>query len=168
MSFIRPLLSLMFTVLATHLLLGQNFDVPANYAFTSKEDYATYEPQVIQAINWLESTPLNQQTGKRKQVNAFLFKYLEGSPTVSIALTPYVMELSKKNPDLLMAFLGGWAKYKLQNPEESDTLTLNTEGVKAVLKVYQLGGASKDKNVEKLLKLTSDQQLKDWVKSKLT
>ena len=150
----------------TGQLFGQSFQVPQGYAFTTKEDYAKYQQQVIEAVNWLEQTPLNQEADKRKQVNAFLLKYLEGSPTVSIELKEYVMEFTQKNPDLLMAFMGGWAKHKLQNASLTDKVKLNTAGVKTVLKVYQLGGAIKDKSLEKLIKLTSDQELEEWVKSK--
>lgn len=147
---------------------GQSFEVPANFSFQTKADYARYEPQIIEAVNWLENMPLNQEENKRKQVNIFLFKYIEGSPTVSIELQGYITDFTKKNPDLLIAFLGGWAKYKLQNPSVTDKLLLNTEGMKTILKIYKLGGATKDKGLEKLVKFTSDQELQDWVKGKLS
>jgi hypothetical protein len=159
---------LFFTLLLTNTLFGQHFQVPSNYSFTSKDDYSKYEKAVIQAVDWLENTPLNQETDKRKQVNIFILKYIEGSPTVSVALQGYVTELTKKNPELLIAFLGGWAKYQLEHPTVKDQVKLNTEGVKTIMKIYKLGGAAKDKNVEKLLKLTVDPELENWVKSKLS
>jgi hypothetical protein len=67
-----------------------------------------------------------------------------------------------------MAFMAGWAKYKLENPSATDKVKLNTEGVKTVLKIYSLGGASKDKNIEKLAKLASGGELEAWVKSKVS
>ena len=45
---------------------------------------------------------------------------------------------------------------------------LAAEGVKTVIKIYKLGGASKDKNIEKMAKFTSEQELENWVKSKLS
>jgi hypothetical protein len=164
----RQAFILFFTLLLTNTLFGQHFQVPPNYSFTSKDDYSKYEKAVIQAVDWLENTPLNQETDKRKQVNIFIFKYIEGSPTVSVALQGYVTELTKKNPELLIAFLGGWAKYQLEHPTVKDQVKLNTEGVKTIMKIYKLGGAAKDKNVEKLLKLTADPELENWVKSKLS
>ena len=148
-------------------IFGQTFEVPVNYAFKTKADYARYEPEVIQAVKWLENTPLNQEDNKRKQVYLFVFTYVQGSPTVSVEVQGYVADFSKKNPELLIAFLGGWTKYKLENPAVTDPLILNTEGMKTILKIYKLGGAAKDKNLEKLAKLSSDQQLQDWVKSKI-
>jgi hypothetical protein len=149
-------------------LFGQTFELPANYAFATKEDYVTYEKPFIQVVEWLENTPLNQEKAKRQQVNSFIFKYLEGSPTVNIELKSFVSELSKKNPDLQVAFMGNWAKHKLQNPALTDIVKLNTAGVKTALKIYQLSGASKDKTMEKIAKFTSEQELEEWVKSKIS
>ncbi len=168
MKTLRPAFLLFFALLTAGRLFGQTFEVPAHYAFGTKSDYAKYEPEVIRAVNWLEATPLNQEAAKRKEVNAFLFKYIEGSPTVTIELRQFVLELNKKNPDLLMAFMGGWAKHKLENPAQTDPLKLNTAGVQTVLKVYQLGGARKDKGLEKLLQLAGAGELEAWVKSKLS
>jgi hypothetical protein len=154
-------------LLLSNHVLGQAFEVPTNYTFQTKEDYAKYDQQVIQAVNWLESTPLNQEVNQREQVNIFLMKYLEGSPTISIELREFVLGLTQKNPNLLMGFMGGWAKYQLENPTVTDKLKLNIAGIKMLIKIYQLGGAAKDKSVEKLSKLTSQQELEDWVKSKL-
>lgn len=161
------LLTALMMVGAFSQIFGQTFEVPANYAFKTKADYARYEPEVIQAVKWLENTPLNQEDDKRKQVYLFIFTYVQGSPTVSIELQGYVAEFSKKNPELMIAFLGGWTRYKLENPSVTDALTLNTEGLKTVLKIYRLGGAAKDKGLEKLARLSSDQELQDWVKSKI-
>ena len=113
MKTIRPAFLLFFALFAAGRLFGQTFEVPANYTFGTRADYARYEPEVIRAVNWLEATPLHQQADKRKEVNAFLFKYIEGSPSVSIELHSFVLELNKKNPDLLMVFMAGWAKHKL-------------------------------------------------------
>jgi hypothetical protein len=168
MKYTIPAFLLFFALLTAGRLFGQTFEVPANYSFGTKADYARYEPEVIRAANWLEATPLDQQAGKRKEVSAFLFKYLEGSPTVTIELHDFVLELNKKNPALLMVFMAGWAKHKLENPAQTDKLKLNTAGVQTVLKVYQLGGAAKDKGLEKLTKLAGAGELEAWVKSKLS
>jgi len=36
---------------------AQTFDVPAHYTLSKPDDYAQYEPQVLNTINWLEATP---------------------------------------------------------------------------------------------------------------
>lgn len=158
-------LTLIF-IISTHVLIGQTFEVP-DYDFKTKEDYEKYHAQIIAAVDWLEQTPVNEQDMKRKKANAFILQWLTGSPTVNVEIQEYVTDLTKKNPDLLVSFLGGWARYQLQHPEETDKMKLNTEGVKALLHVYQLGSVNKDKQVEKLLKLKQPDELEAWVKTQV-
>ena len=63
------ILSLLFiSITAT----SQEFEVPKDYSFLELEDYENQRSNVIKAVNWLESTPINEQTTKRKAANAFL------------------------------------------------------------------------------------------------
>ena len=159
------LIAFMIAVSFLQQAIGQNFEIPKGYDFKTAKDYSKYEAQIIEAVNWLESTPLDQETAKRKDVSAFFIKWLTGTPTVSVEVTSIVSKFSEKNPDFLILFMGGWARYKLQNSSETDKIKLNTEGVKAVIKSYKAGGAKKDKEVEKIAKLTSEEDLTNWVKS---
>lgn len=147
---------------------AQSFEVPANYSLKAKEDYARYNQDVVAAATWLETTPSNQEVDKHKATNQFLVQWLTGTPAVSVEIQSYVATLSKKNPELLVAFLAGWARYQLQHPDDHDALSLNTAGVQTALRVYQLGGLKKDKQVEELLELQQKGELAGWIKSKLT
>jgi hypothetical protein len=147
---------------------AQTFDVPAQYTLSKPDDYARYEPQVLSTINWLEATPVNQDVSRRKQAQRFLLTWASGSPKVSIGLQPYVGELYGKQTDLLMAFMGGWTRYSLQHPADTDALTLNAEGVQAMLKLYALGGMGTIPALEKVRDLTAAGELNTWLKSKIS
>lgn len=146
---------------------AQGFEVPQQYEFRSKEDYSRYHQQIIKAAGWLENTPLNQEEEKRRQVNAFVFQWLSGSPEVSVEVQEYVNTFSEKNPQLVLVFLGGWARYQLQNPGEPDKVKFHTAGMESVLRVYELGGVQKDKKVEKLLRYRDKGKLDLWVRKKI-
>lgn len=147
--------------------LAQSFEVPQEYEFATKEDYGRYHQQIIEAAGWLETTPLDKEPEKRQQVNTFVFQWLSGSPEVSVELQEYVSLFSDKNPQLLLVFLGGWARCQLQHPDEADKKKFHTAGIESVLKAYEQGGARKDKNVEKLLKCRDKGKLDNWVKKKV-
>ncbi|MEZ4857121.1 MAG: hypothetical protein R2812_11675 [Gelidibacter sp.] len=162
-------LALVLALTFSTLVISQNFEVPKNYTFKVEKDYAKYEKDIIKCINWLENTPINQDTEKRKEANAFLMQWLTGAPNVSINLAPYVVDLTEKNPDLMMLFLGGWTKYALQNPKDKSTFNGNLAGVKNLMTFYSNNEKTeikKDKNIEKLLKLT-ETDLKKWLETKL-
>jgi len=134
---------------------------------STKEDFVKSEPLVINTVDWLESTPINQDNEKRKLLNAKLLAWLINSPTVTIELnstTPF----AKKNPDLLIVFMGGWTKYCLQNSYSKDAVQGNLAGIKSAIKLYQLGkGIKKDKEMEKLIDMDTRNELEGWIKSQL-
>jgi hypothetical protein len=61
-------------------LFAQDFEVPENVKLEKAEDYAPYEQDVIKCVNWLINTPITEQKSKRKDANAFLLKWINGSP----------------------------------------------------------------------------------------
>ncbi|MDQ3393315.1 MAG: hypothetical protein M3512_04285 [Bacteroidota bacterium] len=154
-------------LLAVSLAAAQEFEVPTAYRFENIEDYAFYSGDVIQAIRWLETTPLNKEIEKRELVSQFLFQWLSGSPEISIHIHPYIMELSQENPEYLMVFMGGWAKQQIQY-EEQNHLKLNLLGIHSVINLYKLGGIKKDVNLENLIKMQEKGVLEKWLKEKIS
>lgn len=161
------LLTFLMVLLFGGYSFAQSFEVPQHYEFTGKEDYARYHDQVIEAVGWLESTPLNEEPEKRQRVNTFVFQWLSGSPEVSVELQEYVSAFSDKNPQLLLVFLGGWARYQLEHPAEKEKMKFHTAGIESVLRAYEQGGARRDKRVEKLLKFRDKGKLEGWLRKRI-
>ncbi|MBG8555943.1 hypothetical protein [Hymenobacter guriensis] len=149
--------------------LGQApaYQPPMGYSFRDAEDYASYAPQVIEAANWLEATPLDQEPDMRRAVNRFLLQWVSGSPAVKVKLQTFVTELSRQEPNYMMLFLAGWARYQLQHPGEKDALTLNLAGLTPVLKMYQANPAQKNKVLDELLQEQANGTLQAWVQKRV-
>ena len=85
MIFTRTFLSL---ALAGGLLAGgrtaaaQAFPVPAAYSFPAKADYARYDAQIIETVDWFEQTLDNEQPNQHRAANQFLIHWLTGTPAV--------------------------------------------------------------------------------------
>lgn len=133
----------------------------------TKEEFIASEKQVLATIKWLETTPFDQNQEKRTMQKELLFTWLTNSPTVTIALNAEILTFNKKNPDLLLIFMGGWARYSLENDYSEDILQGNIAGLKSVIQVYQNLSLKKDKEVEKLIALDSKGELEKWVKEKM-
>ncbi|MBT9394545.1 hypothetical protein KLP40_15345 [Hymenobacter sp. NST-14] len=162
-----------FLLLLLTLLLGgpaaraqSGYQVP-EYTFRLPEDYIRFEPQVVEAVNWLEKTPAGQQTTQRQAVNKFVFQWLSGAPNVQVQLQKYVADLVKQNPDQLLLFMGGWARYQLRHPEVEDQVMLNVAGLNTLLTAYEAGGYPKSKQLQELLRLRQQNQLPAWVARQL-
>jgi hypothetical protein len=145
---------------------GQTYEVPKDYAFTTKDDYAKSEPQVIGAIDWLQQTPFSEQPEKRKEVNAFLIKWLTGSPAVSVEVGSGVLKFNQTNNEYLIIFMGAYAKYVIQNRPALDKNQANAAALRAIIAKYNSEpNHIKDKNIERIAKLDKEGKLDDWVKT---
>jgi hypothetical protein len=134
---------------------------------TTKEGFIASEKNVLATIDWLENTPIDQETNKRKAQSALLLAWLINTPTVTIEFNAAITNFNKKNADLLTIFMGGWTRYTLQNNYSKDVVMGSLAGIKAVTKAYKTGQYKKDKEVQKLVEMEEKGELEDWVKKKL-
>jgi hypothetical protein len=149
-------------------IYSQNFEVPKNPKLEKPEDYAAYEQVVVNCVNWLMNTPINEQTEKRRESNAFLLMWLTGSPNVNIEINQQIVTFMASSPELLMIFMGGWAKQALETKEPKNKIAGNLAGLEAVIEFYTKNKAKmgKDKNVEKFIKMKEDRTLREYIESK--
>jgi hypothetical protein len=101
---------------------------------------------------------------KRKKVNVFVLTWVAGSSNVKITFHPIVAKLSKKNHHLLGMFIGGYARYVLENKNDGDELKAYTAGIRSVINLYKLGGdVKKNTTVEKAIGAEKAGILENWV-----
>ncbi len=137
---------------------------PNKGAPETAEDYAAMVPEVVNAFDWLYGTPVTTDPEKRKTLSAGLIQWITGSPMVSIELkkevVPYVDQ-----PECLMIYLGGYTKYVLQ--VKDDNVEANIYATERVLEFYEKNRTSlgKNKELEKLLKMKSENKLKGYIKA---
>jgi hypothetical protein len=143
---------------------GQTNDLLEELPETEAEFKAS-EQRVINTVNWLENTPFNEQADKREQLNALLFVWITNSPTVTLTLNADVLVFTKKNPELLITFMGGWTKYVLENDYSKNDYAGSLAGINSVLKVYETGLLKKDKKIEELIEMKKNGELESWLKS---
>ncbi|GAB3296165.1 hypothetical protein [Hymenobacter tenuis] len=167
MKNVALLLALTLFCGAPAALAQSTYKPPIGYSLQDPDDYAEYEPQVVATVNWLEATPIGKEAAKRQEATRFLFQWISGTPTVSVQLQKFVADLTGQNPELMMLFMGGWARYQIQHPEVKDAVVLNTEGIKTLLKGYQIGNMKRTKPLDEVAKLGTGAALTEWVKKQL-
>jgi len=160
-----PILLLLFiSITAT----SQEFEVPKDYSFLELEDYENQRSNVIKAVDWLEYTPINEQTTKRKAINTFLLEWLTGNTDVSINIDPDVVTFSDCH-ECLMIFMGSWARYALENKDYKNDFKGNIEGIEAVITIYEknMETLGNIKAVDKYIKQKNKGKLENYIKSKI-
>jgi len=147
---------------------GQTDSLLHNPLPTTKEEFTASEPKVINTINYLETTPIDKQGEAWRAQASVLMAWLTNSPEVTVDIDSKTVTFAKKNPELLMIFMGGWTRYVLQNGYSRDKIHANVAGIKSSIKVYKLGnGLKKDKEMDKLVKLDDSGGLEAWVAGQL-
>lgn len=134
---------------------------------TTVKEVIETKSQFLATINWLENNLDKLDTSKGAKQKGYFMAWLEKTPDVTVEINAYVLEFSAKNPDLLLFYLSGWAKYSLTAKTKPTALDLNTKASKNVLKIYENGEFKNDTNLNKLLKIAKKGGLQKWVKSKL-
>ena len=159
-----------FSIFVAQLSGSQTFEIPDNVKLEVAEDYVKHEQRILECINWLENTPMSEEADKRLMANAYLMKWATGTPTVTISMQSFQVDLTTKNPELLIVFIGGWIKYAIENPDDKDNVEAgNISGINSIIKVYsdnKGNGLKKDKRIEKLIKMDAS-ELKEWVADQL-
>lgn len=163
-------IAIALVLLSGQMAFAQDFEIPNNLKLEKEADYIHLEADVLKGISWLENTGVNEQKTKRENTSAFVLRWMMGTPTMTIALQVFQTELTKKNPDLMISFLGGWTKFTIKNPsEKDDVIKANMAGFQSLIKVYTANkenGMRKDKKIEKLLKLDST-ELETWIRKEV-
>lgn len=152
-------------ITASLVLNAQDFEVPKDYKLVEAEDYAPYEQDILDCVDWLMNTPLNKQTEKRINANKFLLQWLTGSPNVHIEIKPEIVTFISTTPDLIMIFMGGWAKYSLESRKFDDKINGTLKGIESVIEFYQKNREflKKDKHVEKYIKMQEKGKLNEYI-----
>jgi hypothetical protein len=160
--FLFCLLFLLTSILSAHA--QTRFEVPQDVQLNAKDDYAKYEPAIIDAAKWLEETDLDKEADKRKEVSSFVLKWISGSPDVDVELTEKLAKIYGKNFQLLTIYLASYARYFLENKNTATRFSATKAALTSMMNVYKKGiGISKSKEMEKLIKLTDSNKLDDYI-----
>lgn len=147
-------------------LLAQEVNIPKDLKFENAEDYKKTEPLVLRATEWLVKTPVSENPDKRKEINAFLMKWMSGSPTVSIELVSGIVPLDCA--DCLMSFMSGWTRYSLENNYSKNKVDGAVAGAENAIEFYLNNKSELGKNsdMEKLIKQQKKGKLPEYIESK--
>ncbi len=151
--------------LAAMTTFAQDFEVPQNPRLKTNEDYIAQEPNIMAAIDWVMKTPPGDQDEKRKDVDAFLLKWMSGTKALSMGIDSKILTFMESSPDLLTIFMAGWAKYALETKDGDNQVTGNIHGLEAVIDYYTKfkQSSAKDRHVEKYIKMKADGSLSKFI-----
>ncbi|MFD0763964.1 hypothetical protein ACFQZI_03825 [Mucilaginibacter lutimaris] len=148
---------------------AQTYEVPKDYHFNKPEDYTKYEPDVIKTADWLMHTAWGTEPVKTEKATQFILKWSEGTPDVVIELKQAIMDLSDTNPQLGFIYMSQFSKYAIQHKGDFDKTQANLVALKALMDKYTTEPSHKrDNDVERLIQLTKENRLENWINSEFS
>ncbi len=165
----KSLLALVFSLFMS-MSYGQSkpFEAPADFPPAEKKEFIKFKDAFINAVNWFENTPLNEQKDTRREAGTFIIKYLMDSPDVDAVLDQTVMTVAKKNPEFMTIYMGVYARLAFESEKgKQDHAKCAIAALKGVIKFYKANidkGLKKDKNIIKLMEADDKNELEKWIK----
>jgi hypothetical protein len=149
--------------------MAQNYNdeisIPENYLLKKPEHYKEYEPMVLNCCKWLVKNGVDHMPQRRIKAYTFIWDWMSGHPEITMKVHKNLVSFDKKNPDLLLMFMVGFAQEAIENEDKSE-FDVQFVGVNTMLNCYLANRAlfKKDKNCEKLLKMKNNNTLADYVR----
>lgn len=165
----KHLIFLFFVLLMSAPLLSQNYadevSVPENYLLKKPEHYKEYESIVVNCCKWLINNKIDHMPQRRIKAYSFIWDWMSGHPEITMTVHKNLVSFDKNNPDLLLMFMVGFALEAIENEDKTEFDT-QMAGVMTMLNFYVSNRSffKKDKNCEKLLKMKSNDTLKEYVR----
>lgn len=108
-------------------------------AMAKDADYKSAEKYVLEASNYLLSSPLDSKNTKLAAATQFLSKWMEGTPDYTYIIeSPVITKLDSENKGLLGVFFAGMTKFSLENSSKAqDPQFVMINGIKALLAYTQ-------------------------------
>ena len=99
----------------------------------TKDDYRAAEPVVLQACNYLLSTPSDQNNSSRLKAGQFIFKWMEGTPDFTFTMEQNVLKYIEADLDLMTVYFACLTSWSLQNKPVPDTKTVTLKAVEKLV-----------------------------------
>lgn len=158
----RIILLAAVVALSLNIMAQKTSVVPKNYVLDKETDYKAYEKDVLNTIDWLVETPVNEQPGSRSEAIRFLTLWFVGTPDVHIEVSSEVVTFIS-NYDLFLMFMAGWTKHDIETNTFDNKIDSSVAGIELAIQYYEKnkGAMKKDKDIEKYIKLQKQGKLKE-------
>src|SRR3978361_1966855 len=97
----KKILLTLLIVITGLAAFSQSLPQTDSVTLVTKEDYRAAEPVVLQACNYLLSTPSDQNNPSRLKAGQFIFKWMEGTPDFTFTMGQNILSYIEADLDLM-------------------------------------------------------------------
>jgi hypothetical protein len=143
--------------------------LPEKYEWHSARDYKRDEDLVLRTLQWLTTTPLNEDASIRGKANLFVMEWICGSPRIKIKIESDKLPFYIDYPDLLFPYIHGVAQCKLAKNTTCNELQAAVNGFNSVAYMIRTDDElKKSKALQPILKASKKDKMESYVQALMT
>lgn len=154
-----------FLLAITSVTYAQQYFYLEEVKLKKKEDFKENEGNVIKAIDYLTSTPVEKGNHDRTACVRFIIRYAEKTPFVSIMVGDPVAKIADNNTELLIMYMGLYMKAAFANPKGTQQ-QLDVEVYTGIYRYVKAGNnIISNAAIKKLIEAGDNNRIEDFLKS---
>jgi hypothetical protein len=143
--------------------------LPEKYEWHTTRDYKRDEELVLRTLQWLTTTPLNEEIALRGKANLFVMEWICGSPRIKIDIDSDKLPFYIDYPDLLFPYIHGVAQCKLAKNTTCNELQAAVSGFKSVAYMIRTDDdLKKIKALQPIVKASKKEKMESYVQALMT
>lgn len=143
--------------------------LPEKYEWHTTRDFKRDEDLVLRTLQWLTTTPLNEEIAIRGKANLFVMEWICGSPRIMIEIDSDKLPFYIDYPDLLFPYIHGVAQCKLTKNTTCNELQAAVSGFKCVAYMIREDDALKKiKALQPIVKASKKDKMESYVQTLMT
>ena len=143
--------------------------LPEKYEWHTTRDYKRDEDLVLRTLQWLTTTPLNEEIAIRGKANLFVMEWICGSPRIKIEIDSDKLPFYIDYPDLLFPYIHGVAACKLAKNNPCNELQAAVSGFECVAYMIRADeDLKKIKALQPIVKASKKDKMESYVQSLMT
>ncbi len=143
--------------------------LPETYEWNNAREYKRDEDLILKTLQWLNSTPMQNDVTVRGRANLFVLEWICGTPRLKLELNSEELPFYTNYPDLLFAYIFGMAQCKLTKNGDCDEHKAMISGYNAVaFQIEANEGLKKSKELKPIYKAYRRKKMESYVQSLIT
>ena len=182
------LMSAMFMLIGISAWSQEDSLIPFDYTETDPQEFYKYEQNVLNCVDWLINTPIDEHTIDRQVISQFVLIWVQATPSVAINYDPKLLEFAQNiqhQEEVLMVYIGGYMAGLLREKEaqgklnqmtvvpkgtnKADRITGATNAIESTLKFYELNKdvIGRNRTLERYKKMQKEGTLNEYIEANM-
>jgi hypothetical protein len=146
---------------------GRKPELSDTIQWRKASDYERDRELIVKCLRWLCTAPMGQDVVYRSEANAFVLRWLAGSPDVVIEIDESIFDFTEENDEILFSVIHAMALTTMTAKKELDKEKLAVETLEIVCELVESSEKySAEKKMRPALKAYRRDKLVEYVRER--